>query len=169
MWAHLGKEWKRRCTYCKEVFVLSLDNFYASKSSPLWFKYECRCCYKVKAKRWREENPEMYRAIWTRGELKNKTNIEKRLKKCSIHKWLVYVLSCNGFYKIWVTKQLDRESVLRRICNMQTWNPYLIELLKCWDSDDVYLDESKLHNKFKEKRIRWERFSLSEKDILSIQ
>ena len=72
----------------------------------------------------------------------------------------VYVLHCDGFYKIGISTG----SPARRARNMQTGNPHRISVLFQIEHEDIEDAEKRLHVAFNDKRVRgeWFQFSLSE-------
>ena len=73
----------------------------------------------------------------------------------------MYLLECNGLYKIGVTTR----SMKNRIKDLQTGNPYIISLVfhkACINYIDM---EKYFHNKFADKRLVGEWFALDKKDI----
>ena len=70
----------------------------------------------------------------------------------------VYILECNGLYKVGVTS-----NVSKRIKQLQTGNGFKIKEVVSYEFFDMaYYIENKLHNKFKECNMLGEWFSLSE-------
>lgn len=73
----------------------------------------------------------------------------------------VYLIKSGDYYKIGLTTG----TVKSRIANMQTGNPYPIELVDSFASEDAGKDESHLHNEFKNYRVQGEWFSFPQELI----
>ena len=76
-------------------------------------------------------------------------------------KGYVYLLTDGELYKIGVT----RGSIDKRIAKLQTGNPYIIQMLDCYETEDPFKLEKMLHNKYKLQNVNNEWFSLSLEDI----
>ena len=73
----------------------------------------------------------------------------------------VYVLHCDGFYKIGISTS----SPDRRARNMQTGNPHLVSVLFQIKHEDIDDAEKRLHVAFNDRRVRGEWFKLDTTDI----
>jgi len=72
----------------------------------------------------------------------------------------VYVVECNGLYKIGMSG-----SVSRRISSLQTATPYDVKLVDTFESDVAFEMEQHLHHVFAEKNVQGEWFSLDDADL----
>lgn len=148
----LSKEhWKRQCPVCKEVLSLSSKYFFRDKTKFMWFSNLCKIC-ESKKKKDNEANR-------TRGNQYGMLNSKKDIWI----KWFVYILESNWFYKIWLTS--DKFTLKQRILKLQCGNPYEIKIVHLIRTADITYTEKRLHEKYKEKNIRWERYSLNDDDI----
>jgi len=84
----------------------------------------------------------------------------KQISKTQTRKGFVYLLKCDRYYKIGMSK-----SVTDRIKQLSTQPPFDIELLHTIQTNDMYGLESTLHQKFSEKRKTGEWFNLDDSDI----
>jgi Meiotically up-regulated gene 113 len=78
------------------------------------------------------------------------------------HGW-VYLVKCGDFYKIGISKKLDK-----RLETLQTSNPHPIELIKSWKYDPWHLVikiERLLHKHFKPYHHKLEWFQLPEVEV----
>lgn len=76
-------------------------------------------------------------------------------------KSFVYLLKVSeGIYKIGVSKNVNK-----RVKQLQTGNPDIIEVVDTFPSQYPYKIENVLHRRYKYKNIHGECFKLSEKDI----
>ena len=78
-------------------------------------------------------------------------------------KMFLYIIKCNEFYKIGISYE-----PYCRIDNMQTSNPFKLELIFKKQFNNVLKIEKELHKLFINKREIGEWFKLSEKDLLKI-
>jgi hypothetical protein len=76
----------------------------------------------------------------------------------------VYLLECQGFYKIGITR-----NVVERLKACQTGNPFEIKLVYYDFCSRARTVEGILHALFKDKNVRGEWFKLSDKDIYTTQ
>ncbi len=75
----------------------------------------------------------------------------------------LYVLECNGFYKIGITVH---SSVASRVAGLQIGNPFKIKVVKILKSPvDLTKTERYIHKAFKKFRIRGEWFKLTPLDL----
>lgn len=86
------------------------------------------------------------------------------IKEPKNNKWFIYVIKSWHLYKVWKTKNLKT-----RTKKYITENPYLLELIHCYEVLDMTKEEKRLHLIFSDKRKRWEWFLLSKEDILYIK
>lgn len=77
----------------------------------------------------------------------------------------IYLIRCNEFYKIGVSET----SVAGRLEQLQTGNPYRLELIAYFELQDLLVTERKLHNMLSAKHTRGEWFQLVESDIERIR
>jgi len=76
---------------------------------------------------------------------------------------LVYLFKANNRYKIGMTSNLKK-----RFINVQAHCPYLLELVWTFKTKDHKKIEKSLHDIYKNKRIHFEWFLLSDDDVNSI-
>jgi hypothetical protein len=76
---------------------------------------------------------------------------------------LVYLFKANNRYKIGMTSNLKK-----RFINVQAHCPYLLELVWTLRTKDYKKLEKSLHNIYKNKRIHFEWFLLSDDDVNEI-
>lgn len=76
-------------------------------------------------------------------------------------KGYVYLLTDGELYKIGVT----RGSINKRIAKLQTGNPYIIQMLECYETDNPFKLEKILHFRYSCKRVNNEWFELSNEDV----
>jgi hypothetical protein len=76
----------------------------------------------------------------------------------------IYILESAWLYKIWFTTW----NVKDRIKSMKTWNPMPIDIVREYSVEDWKKEESNLHKRFFTKRMQWEWFKLSFKDLEKI-
>ena len=76
-------------------------------------------------------------------------------------KGYVYLLTDGELYKIGVT----RGSIDKRIAKLQTGNPYIIQMLDCYETDNPFKIEKILHFRYSDKRVNNEWFELSNEDV----
>jgi hypothetical protein len=76
-------------------------------------------------------------------------------------KGYVYLLTDGEFYKIGVT----RGSIEKRIKKLQTGNPYCIDIVDYYETENPFKMEQMLHNRHKHQRVNNEWFSLKQDDI----
>lgn len=94
----------------------------------------------------------------------NEFKKETKIKERKISKWFIYVIRSWDLYKVWKTNNIKT-----RTKKYITENPYLLDLIHCYETLDMTQEEERLHLLFSDKRKRWEWFSLSEDDILYIK
>lgn len=75
----------------------------------------------------------------------------------------VYILGCNGFFKIGVTNKLDT-----RVKTLQTGNPFRIIKIGFLTSKSNYSIEKKIHNEYASNRKEGEWFIFSKEELLKI-
>lgn len=68
----------------------------------------------------------------------------------------VYLLSCDKYHKIGIAKDVEA-----RVKSMQGHNPYLIEIVHSFRSNNPSRDEKLLHNMFRDRRTSGEWFLLN--------
>lgn len=73
----------------------------------------------------------------------------------------LYLLKSNGLYKIGVTCQ----SIKKRISDLQTGNPYVIDLVFLKKCSNYFEMEVFFHDKFAGRRLVGEWFALDYKDV----
>ena len=78
-------------------------------------------------------------------------------KPCSGY---VYLLRGQGYYKIGLTKNVDR-----RIGEISPTVPFETEIVCIIATDDIHGTEAELHNKFADKRVKGEWFELADEDV----
>lgn len=76
-------------------------------------------------------------------------------------KGYVYLLTDGELYKIGVT----RGSIDKRIAKLQTGNPYIIQMLDCYETEAPFKLEKILHFRYSGKRVNNEWFELSNDDV----
>lgn len=72
----------------------------------------------------------------------------------------LYLIKCQQFYKIGIAADVSD-----RIRNLQTGNPFPLEVLATYGYDNVALVETVLHKRFANRRTRGEWFDFSDDDI----
>jgi len=77
---------------------------------------------------------------------------------------LVYIIECDGFYKIGFT----RNSIEDRVRSFQHGNPHKISIHSTFMTFDAYRLERFLHEKFVQYRVRGEWFKLTDEAISKI-
>lgn len=100
---------------------------------------------------------ENYDVTW---DTDNAEDIEFGLTK----KGFVYVIKCNKFYKIGMTKNYKQ-----RINTLMVSNPYKIEPIVKVESNNINFLEKHLHNKFSDKKEKGEWFNLDPEDVAYMQ
>jgi len=100
--------------------------------------------------KWYSYHDMIWRILWsvTISEMDNKDK-----------SWYVYLIRSWNKYKIWKSKDVSK-----RKKQLSIWNPE-IKLVHSIFSDDHGSKEKQLHNAYKDKRISWEWFLLSESDV----
>jgi hypothetical protein len=78
-------------------------------------------------------------------------------------RWYVYLIKDGDAYKIWRTKNKEA-----RFKKFFTENIRAC-VIHSYESYDYIEEEKRLHDLYKDKRIKWERFSLTEEDIAYIK
>lgn len=73
----------------------------------------------------------------------------------------VYVIKCHKYYKIGVTQN----SVEDRIGGLQVGNPYKLEIIYCLKCIDAKFMETKLHERYKHKKVIGEWFEFNNNDL----
>jgi hypothetical protein len=128
-----------------------LIEFNKNKCRKDWYRDECRSCQKV-----------LNHIYYCKRH-----NINKSLDFVSKRevKWIVYILESQGIYKIGLTKW----TMFRRLASLQTGNPYEINIIKQYKTNYLTFDEKLLHDKFNNKRFRWEWFNLNKTDLEYIE
>lgn len=89
---------------------------------------------------------------------------KENLSKSFAKKSGIYILYSCGYYKIGITTNIDK-----RISDLQTGNPFLIQLVFFKIVNDASALESKLHKKYKNKNVLGEWFWLNNEDIQDIR
>lgn len=138
--------------WCNTILDLNSDNFPKNRSEIWWHSYRCKKCTYV-------NKSDCYKY-----EIQRKLYEKKRSEKYNIYSWMVYVLECEWFYKIWCTKTQNYKSLSNRLKNICIWNPFEVKLLWYIFVDDSYYIESIFHRKFIDKKVRWERFNISKEE-----
>ena len=76
----------------------------------------------------------------------------------------VYLLHCNGAYKIGHAKVVDK-----RVSQIEPVMPYPVEVVFSIPTSDRFLMEAELHAHFRDRRLRGEWFALDEEDVLAVK
>lgn len=76
---------------------------------------------------------------------------------------VVYLLECEGFYKIGIT-----DDVRKRLSQIQTSTPFNVKLIHSIPLANAWLLEKHLHERFAKKRVRGEWFKLSSDDVNTV-
>jgi hypothetical protein len=86
--------------------------------------------------------------------------MREKLRLSFVKKSGIYILYSCGYYKIGITTNIDK-----RILELQTGNPFLIQLVFFKIVNDASALESELHKKYKNKNVSGEWFYLDNNDI----
>lgn len=89
---------------------------------------------------------------------------KENLSKAFAKKSGIYILYSCGYYKIGITTNINK-----RISDLQTGNPFLIQLVFFKIVNDASDLESELHKKYKNKNVLGEWFWLNNEDIQDIR
>lgn len=89
---------------------------------------------------------------------------KEKMSKTFAKKTGIYILYSCGYYKIGITTNIDK-----RISDLQTGNPFLIQLVFFKIINDASALESELHKKYKNKNVLGEWFWLNNEDIQDIR
>jgi hypothetical protein len=76
----------------------------------------------------------------------------------------IYVIRCGPYYKIGLSKQLDR-----RIKTLSIQLPHPVEVVMTAPVGNMYRHEQELHSVFSDRRMNGEWFQLSEQDLETIR
>ena len=76
----------------------------------------------------------------------------------------VYLLQCEGYYKIGIA-----HNVAKRVASMTTGNPFPIHVVLSDIVPNAHKYEQSLHEMFKHKRIRGEWFQLTPDDVAAVR
>jgi predicted GIY-YIG superfamily endonuclease len=87
-------------------------------------------------------------------------NMSFRQSKAQGKPGYIYIVECEGLYKIGITK-----NVKKRISGMTTGNPFEIQVIKARIVQACRENEKMMHNKFRCKNKSGEWFDLSDNDL----
>jgi len=93
---------------------------------------------------------------------RNKVTSSKKKKGCGY----VYVIKCKGFdlYKIGISK-ID---VPNRLSNLQSGNPFELEVVRVFYSNHYSLLEHEIHERYSKYRVRGEWFEFNDAELLCV-
>jgi Meiotically Up-regulated Gene 113 (MUG113) protein len=77
----------------------------------------------------------------------------------------VYIVNCNGIYKIGYTM----DSVASRVSNIQMSNPNKVRLVCSIPSQTASTLERELHQRFRDRRVRGEWYQLTRRQVEALQ
>jgi hypothetical protein len=80
-------------------------------------------------------------------------------------KGYVYLLTDGEQYKVGVT----RGSIWNRIKKLQTGNPYVIQMIDCYETYNPFKIEKILHFRYSDKRVNNEWFDLNSDDVTNFK
>jgi len=87
----------------------------------------------------------------------------KYVRYAKPHRGFVYVVKCHEFVKIGIAAD-----VTARVINLQTGNPYDVELIAKASSENPELAEESLHEQLDRFRIRGEWFKIPPKELADL-
>lgn len=97
------------------------------------------------------------------AEVAEKLTIEAQSRRKVITSKGIYLLECQGFYKIGIAS-----NVVQRVKDLQCGNPFSIKVVAFSPVKKAAKIEAELHRTYSKKRTSGEWFALSKKDALNV-